>query len=82
MRIRLFALAGLAALCACSTTSPSPSTAMPGADRDGHGCICSAGYRWCARTHQCERPWELAQRQGIENTPAAVDAFCNGTSGD
>lgn len=39
---------------------------MPGADRDSNGCLGSAGYLWCMRTNQCERPWELEQRIGIE----------------
>lgn len=29
-----------------------------GADRDGHGCIPSAGYRWCEGAARCIRPWE------------------------
>lgn len=47
-----------------------------GGDRDAHGCIASAGYRWCEKTQKCERPWELAKKQGFENTPEAFDAFC------
>lgn len=35
---------------------------MPGSARDEHGCLGSAGYLWCARTQQCERPWELAKK--------------------
>ena len=50
---------------------------LTGADRDAHGCIGSAGYSWCAHTDQCERPWELAQKHGFENTQAAFDEFCN-----
>ena len=33
--------------------------AMPGSDRDEHGCIGSAGYVWCNITQQCVRPWEF-----------------------
>jgi hypothetical protein len=29
-----------------------------GGDRDAHGCIGSAGYRWCASMSKCIRPWE------------------------
>lgn len=47
-----------------------------GSDRDAHGCIASAGYSWCAKTNQCERPWELAKKQGIANTKQAFDKFC------
>ena len=49
---------------------------LVGADRDAHGCIGSAGYSWCARTNQCERPWELAKKQGFENTKAAFGKYC------
>ncbi len=48
----------------------------PGSDRDAHGCIPSAGYAWCARSNQCERPWELAKVQSFENTAAAFDKYC------
>ena len=49
----------------------------PGSDRDAHGCIGSAGYSWCAKTNQCERPWELARKYNFENTQEAFDKFCN-----
>ncbi len=49
-----------------------------GADRDLHGCIASAGYQWCEKIQQCERPWELAKRQGLEQTSQAIKAFCEG----
>ena len=29
-----------------------------GGDRDRHGCIKSAGYRWCHSLGRCIRPWE------------------------
>ena len=47
-----------------------------GSDRDAHGCIGSAGYAWCARTNGCERPWELAQKIGFENTPDGFADYC------
>lgn len=49
----------------------------PGSDRDEHGCIPSAGYSWCERTSQCERPWELAEKNGFENTSEAFERFCS-----
>lgn len=49
---------------------------LVGADRDAHGCTGSAGYSWCAHTNRCERPWELAKKQGFENTKAAFDQYC------
>jgi len=75
----------LAACLAGCSTGPSTADAsaadaseapVPGADRDGHGCIPSAGYAWCAKTAQCERPWELAKAQGLDDGAAAFDAFC------
>ena len=51
-----------------------------GGDRDAHGCIGSAGYAWCARSNQCERPWVLAEQQGFENMPEAYSAFCKNTA--
>ena len=50
---------------------------MLGSDRDKHGCIGSAGYRWCQHTNQCERPWELATKVGIENTVKAYNKYCS-----
>lgn len=53
---------------------------MVGTDRDSHGCIGSAGYTWCARTQNCERPWELARKKNFANTAEAFAGFC--TSSD
>ena len=50
---------------------------MVGADEDEHGCKGSAGYSWCAKTSQCERPWELAEQQGFENTEEAFQGYCS-----
>ena len=49
---------------------------LVGSNKDEHGCIGSAGYRWCEKNGQCERPWELAERESIENTREAFTAFC------
>ncbi|HEL7750670.1 TPA: hypothetical protein ACOFD8_002808 [Stenotrophomonas maltophilia] len=54
----------------------APATPMVGGDRDAHGCIGSAGYQWCEHSQRCERPWELAQAQGLANTAEAIDAYC------
>jgi len=59
-----------------STASQPKAPAKAGADKDAHGCIGSAGYQWCAKTNQCERPWELAKAKHFEKTPEAFDAFC------
>lgn len=50
---------------------------MAGADRDDHGCIGSAGYSWCDRTAQCERPWELAAQRGFESSAEGYTAWCD-----
>lgn len=47
-----------------------------GNDRDAHGCIGSAGYAWCEFTQACERPWELAAKQGFTSSAEAFNAFC------
>ena len=47
-----------------------------GADKDAHGCIGSAGYKWCAKTKQCERPWELAKKEKFEKSIKAFNSFC------
>lgn len=62
---------------ACSQESSGDSDTMPGSDRHAHGCIASAGYSWCPRTQQCERPWELAEQYDFENTEKAYRQFCN-----
>ncbi|HAL21597.1 MAG TPA: hypothetical protein DCP40_02515 [Stenotrophomonas sp.] len=84
MRLALLipALCALLVACAPPSTTPAESAASPpaparvGGDRDEHGCIGSAGYQWCARSQRCERPWELAQAQGLANTAEAIDAWC------
>lgn len=47
-----------------------------GSDKDSHGCVGSTGHQWCAKTKQCERPWELAKKQGFEKTEDAFNSFC------
>jgi len=56
-----------------------PPTSTPGADRDEHGCIRSAGYSWCAKEDRCVRPWELAREKGFASTEEAFRAYCSGT---
>lgn len=58
----------------CQSGAADPS--LPGSDRDGHGCIASAGYSWCARTDRCERPWELAEQRGFDNQQEAFERYC------
>lgn len=61
---------------ASAVTTAGAASPRVGADRDAHGCIGSAGYRWCGRTARCERPWELAAAAGFANEAAAFEAFC------
>lgn len=65
-------LAGLG-LSACQSPAAPPPTPLPsvpgamgapGSDRDPHGCIPSAGYRWCPAQARCVRPWELPAQAG------------------
>ena len=56
-----------------------PAASTPGADRDEHGCIRSAGYSWCAKEEKCVRPWELAKEKGFASTEEAFRAYCSAT---
>jgi len=81
MKTALLPVLLVLALSACAQPEPAPArdaAAAPvvGGDRDAHGCIGSAGYQWCQRSGRCERPWELAQAQGLANTTEAIDAWC------
>ena len=68
-------LAGSMVLMGCGE-APAPSGKV-GADEDVHGCKGSAGYTWCEKTNQCERPWELAEKEKFENTETAFNAYCS-----
>lgn len=57
------------------------SSPIVGGDVDEHGCRGSAGYAWCARTGQCERPWELAQSKAFDVSDEAFSSFCEGEDG-
>jgi len=81
-RVR-FGVQGLMALSLCllllaaCTHPPLPAAPLTGSDRDAHGCIGSAGYAWCARSGQCERPWERAEAQQFELSQSAFDRSCD-----
>ena len=70
----------LVSLVGCTSVISTGSDSQPtvGSDRDANGCIGSAGYRWCARTEACERPWEIAEKAGFSNTPDEVEKYCGG----
>ena len=76
--MKLFSLIALLtlSLAACSGGDTGAGSGAVGGDKDEHGCIASAGYSWCAATQQCERPWELAEKEGFENTEAGFGEFC------
>lgn len=47
----------------CRTRQPvSTAGRLVGADRDGRGCIRSAGYTWSNALHGCVRIWEVGVR--------------------
>ena len=64
--------------CSLSDAVNSDDGKLPGSDRDIHGCIGSAGYAWCDRSSQCERPWELAEKEGFDNNREQFEARCKG----
>ncbi|MBE0377213.1 hypothetical protein [Pseudoalteromonas prydzensis] len=69
-KILLISLSVLLAAC----SEPAPKSV--GSDVDEYGCKASAGYEWCGKTQQCERPWELAKKHDFENTQSEFTAFC------
>jgi len=68
----------LISLVGCAADNPETAAEqnLPGSDRDRYGCIGSAGYSWCERTKQCERPWELAEQEGLENSREGFQKYC------
>lgn len=71
----LWISACLITLSACKPGTPETASA-PGADRDAHGCIPSAGYQWCGKENQCVRSWELAKEKGFENSEGSFHNYC------
>jgi len=65
-------------LAGCTSEQPASGdeSQAVGSDKDERGCIASAGYSWCQRTNQCERPWELAAQQSFENNPEQFKQYC------
>jgi predicted small secreted protein len=56
------------------TATDTTKTPMPGSDKDEHGCIASAGYRWSVVKNECIRIWEA----GIKLNP--TDAVADKTT--
>ena len=74
--IIILVLMGALIGCARDESAGSAPKAALGSDRDEHGCIGSAGYIWCALTGECERPWELAEKEGFESTQVKFEEYC------
>lgn len=71
-------MAVMSVMVACSVENGSiPAAPITGADRDAHGCIGSAGYRWCQHENSCVRPWELAEAKNLALEEDAIEAYCN-----
>mgnify|MGYP006870686885 FL=1 len=60
----------------CTLAGEGVAAPRIGGGADAHGCYATAGYLWCARTKQCERPWELARARGFKNSMTAFRRFC------
>lgn len=56
-------------LAACAA-SRSETALQAGADRDGHGCIASAGYTYVSVLGRCARLWEEGVRLNPVQPPA------------
>ena len=69
----------LAFMMSCSSKEPAPQQEKPehivGNDRDDHGCIVSAGYKWSALLKDCIRPFE----QGIKLSTASDSTSTSAT---
>ena len=48
----------LCSSCCDARTCAPPRPHVVGGDRDGHGCIASAGYSWCKPLDKCVRSWK------------------------
>ena len=71
-----FAISAILASTLTACVQQTAHVTMVGADRDLHGCIGSAGYSWCEKTAQCERPWELAHKENFELSAEHFSQFC------
>lgn len=66
----VFLILSVLLLAACHTSETSTAGRMVGADRDGHGCLGSAGYVWSNALHDCIRVWESGVR--LERGPHSL----------
>jgi len=69
----LFSIAPLLVI-ACQNKNNNSSNIV-GNDKDSHGCIASAGYRWSVVQNKCVRPWEESiQLHAVQNAEGAETA--------
>lgn len=54
--------------------APAEEKALVGGDSDEHGCIASAGYRWCAAEERCLRVFEEFCADTVEALVADIKA--------
>ncbi len=57
-------------LCVFCAACAAHKESLPGADRDGHGCIASAGYTYVSVLDRCARLWEEGVRLNSVQAPA------------
>lgn len=55
-----------------TTAETADTTFTVGSDRDGHGCIGSAGYTWSEVRQECIRPFEAGVRMLSATDPEAT----------
>ena len=64
--------------CAACASSGGKDSSLAGADKDGHGCIASAGYTYVSVLGRCARLWEEGVRLNPVQAPqggAVLSAF-------
>ena len=80
MRHGLLLLPAALLLGACQTPpslgEPPDRVVNSGGGRDEHGCIISAGYRWCQERQGCIRPWQLVAPGSTETPREAFEQAC------
>lgn len=77
-RAGLVSLVLMASLAGCSSNDPS----VIGGYNGEYSCNQSAGYLWCEKTQECERPWELAAEVDFANTQANFENYCGSSLED
>ena len=71
-------LLGLTFIMSCTSKAPAPQEEKPanivGGDRDDHGCIGSAGYKWSELLKDCIRPFERGIKLGTAADTTSTSA--------